>query len=135
MRKLLAHEALIVAINDIWNNEPAASIQENGVSSEYLIGHKLTRDMTEAQLNAAVGQAEGAGWLLGVGPGMGQNLKGDWGGLGLSNDGLAKVADLTRPWWRTALAALGGDLRTVIVGGISGAIAGIVAGIVIALLA
>ena len=54
MRKLLAHEALIVAINDIWSNEPAAAIHEDGVSSEYLIGHKLTRDMTEGQLNAAV---------------------------------------------------------------------------------
>ena len=69
MKKLLPHEALIVAINDIWENEPAASIQENGVGSEYLIGHKLTRDMTGGQFNAAIAQAKGAGWLLGWGQG------------------------------------------------------------------
>jgi hypothetical protein len=69
-----------------------------------------------------------------MGPGIARDLGVSWRGLGLSADGLAKVADLTRRWWRTALAALGGDVRTAIVGGISGAHGGIIAGIVIALL-
>ena len=134
MRKLLPHEAIIIAIDDIWNNEPAAAIHEEGVSSEYLKGHKLTRDMTEGQLNAAIAQAKGAGWLLGVGPGMGQNLRGDWSGLGLSAAGLAKVADLTRPWWRTALAALGGDVRTVLVAGIIAVVSAVLTTLVLNLL-
>lgn len=135
MRKLLAHEALIVAINDIWNIEPAASIQEDGVSSEYLRAHKLTRDMTEGQLNAAVAQAQDAGWLLGVGPGIWRGLGGgDWSGLGLSADGLAKVADLTRPWWRTALSALGGDVRTVLVAGIIAVVSAVLTTLVLNLL-
>ncbi len=135
MKKLLAHEALIVAIDDIWNKDAFPSVHVEGVSSENLMAHKLTRDFKEAQLDTAIRQAREAGWLIGVGPGIITDLGGNWSGLGLSNDGLAKVADLTRPWWRTALASLGGDVRTVIVGGISGAIGGIVAGIVIALLA
>ena len=133
MRKLLAHEALIVAINDIWEIEP--SVHEGGVDSEHLKGHEQTRDMTEGQLNAAVAQAQEAGWLLGVGPGIWRGLGGgDWSGLGLSAAGLAKMADLTRPWWRTALAALGGDVRTVLVAGIIAVVSAVLTTLVLNLL-
>ena len=66
----------------------------------------------------AVDRARGAGWLMDDDL-LGQSLDGNWHGLRLTHEGLDKVTELARPWWRTAIAALSGDVRTILVAAIT----------------
>ena len=132
MRKLLAHEALIVAIDEISKlGHPI--VGHDGVDCIHLSKQKLTAHLTDGEVDAALAQAREAGWVLenGLTNRLGPRR---WVGMTLSHDGLVQVADLTRPWWRTALAALGGDVRTVLVAGIIAVVSAVLTTLVLNLL-
>ena len=114
-RDLQTHEALIIAVSEI-SRQP--DVPEMGVTSERLAQHSLTKDISERDLDWAIERARVDGWLMDDDL-LDRSLDNKWHGIRPSNAGLEKVTELTRPWWRTVIAALSGDVRTILIAAIT----------------
>ena len=130
LRDLQPHEALIVAVNEICGKPEISGM---GAKTENLMQPPLTKGVGERDMDWAIKRARVDGWLMDDDL-LGQTIDGKWHGLRLSNVGLDKVAELTKPWWRGLVGALVGDTRTVLVAAITAVTSAVVTTLILSLL-
>ena len=114
-RPLQPHEELIIAVHEIERDPEYVSFDGLGVTSDDLRKHWRTKQMTDAEILAAVKLAQEAGWLL--------HEPRIWAveeiqRIRLNDVGINQCAALTEPWWRAQSAALARDLRGALVSGV-----------------
>ena len=95
--------------------------------------HPLTKGVSERDMDWAIKRARVDGWLMDDDL-LAQTIDGKWLGLRLSNVGLDKVSELTRPWWRALASAVAGDVRTVLVAAITAAVWAVITVLILNLL-
>jgi hypothetical protein len=121
-RRYEPHEALIIAARDLEKSE---YLESGGVTTQHLKRHKLTKGLADHQLYRAASRANAAGLLMSNVKVVGSANYEFWG-LWLSDQGIARANQLSRPRWQSFLVGFSRDLRALIVGAGAGAVAGIV---------